>query len=598
MISFGQKLLRNFDFCSNKEWILTDGEGGYASSTLCFMNSRRQHSLLTVSLAPPLKRFTLLNKVDEEVIINGSSYFLGTNRYPDTIFPKGYQYLTKFTFDYFPEAIFDLGGNHIVKKILMPRNSNSVFINYTNISKKEMTLRLLPLLSFRFKDDLRKSREGFLVDELPDGVRIIADFQMPRLYLKLSRMYSTSPESYWYYNFTYDLDPGEPENNREDLYNIGYWETILAPGESTTLAASTRDLAEFDYLEIERRHIEKLEQLRKATDLPRKYFHLIDSVSKHIVKSQQLHHLTIMRGYPISSPLLRDSMIAITGCSLSQSDQKFEKELLHSIASNSINGSLPSSVNEDDLTVYYNDPIIGLYFGVAIARHYLNVKDISEIKPMLPFLMAIVEDILDGRSTEIRIGVNGILEYSMQEIESSTIFPRLSPVLLNLLWFNLIKTIQAIKLELGLKFDLPEEFELSQQAILEMANYGIDTEIDHDLAFGLALPFTPFTEDQKCYLGSKLAKRVINKNDSNNRPCPLAIVYLMEILYGCKADPDAQGEVSKAFDEVFIAQKYNSCVNEFTICGEGNKGKGEDISSAVVSAEALRVIHKFSSIIH
>ncbi|MGC8595939.1 MAG: glycogen debranching enzyme N-terminal domain-containing protein [Candidatus Kryptoniota bacterium] len=592
MITFGQRLLRNFDFCSNKEWLLTDGEGGYANSTVCFMNNRRQHSLLTVSLAPPLRRFTLLNKVDEEVIINGASYFLGTNRYPDTIFPKGYQYLAKFSFHYFPEAVFDLDGNQIVKKIVMPRNSNSVFINYTNISKTEMILRLLPLLSFRFKDDLRKSREGFLVDELPDGVRIIADFQMPRLYLKLSRMYSTSPESYWYYNFTYDLDPGNPENNREDLYNIGYWETVLAPGESTTLAASTRDLAEFDYWEIERRYTENIEKLRAGTNLPKKYFHLIDSVSKHIVKSQQLHHSTIMRGYPISSPLLRDSMISINGSSISQTDPKFEKELLHSFASNSLNGSLPSAVNEDDLTVSYKDPIIALYFGVAVARHYLQGKDISEVKPLLPFLTAMVEDVSEGRSKDIKLGTSGTLEYVISENQYNSTFPMVSPVLLNLLWYNLIRTIQTIRGELGLKFDLPQELEISKELILEMIDSRIQTDSDHDLAFALALPFTPFAEEQKCNLAALLAKRVLADDGLTPHPCPLAIIYLTEILYGCETYPDLYRDVYKAFESIFVEQKYNSCLNEFALCVETNPKKGGDISSAVISAEAVRVINK------
>ena len=591
MISYGPKLLRNFDFCSTKEWLITDGEGGYASSTICFMNSRRQHSLLTVSLAPPLKRFTLLNKVDEEVIINGSSFYLGTNRYPDTIFPKGYQYLSKFSFNYFPEAVFDLDGNHIVKKILMPEKANSVFINYTNISKREMTLRLLPLLSFRFKDDLRKSREGFLVDELPDGVRIIADFQMPRLYLKLSRMYSTSPESYWYYNFTYDLDPGNPEHNREDLYNIGYWETILAPGESTTLVASTRDLAEFNFEEVERRYIEDRDKLRSRTNFPKKYFHLIDSASKHIVQSQQLHHSTIMRGYPISSPLLRDSMIAVNGCSFSQADPKFEKELLHSIASNSLNGLLPSAVDEDDLTVSYKDPIIALYFGVAVARHHLQGNDISEVKPLLPFLSSLVDDLVEGKSKDLRIGKGGTLEYITSENDYNSIFPMVSPVLLNLLLYNLIKTIQTIRLDLGLRFELPQELELSKEIILEMTKSRIGSDADHDIALGLALPFTPFTDEERCNLAAELARKTLSKNSPHIHPCPLATIYLIEILYGCKAYPDLLSEISRSFEEIFVEQKYNSCMNEFAVCGQA-QGKGSDMSSALVSAEALRVIYK------
>ncbi|HQT91854.1 MAG TPA: glycogen debranching enzyme N-terminal domain-containing protein, partial [Candidatus Kryptobacter bacterium] len=313
MISFSQKQLRDLSISASKEWLLTDGDGGYASSTVSFLNSRRQHSLLTVSTDSPLKRFTLLNKLDEEVIIDGKSYMLGTNRYPGTVFPEGYRLLSKFTFDHFPQVTFDLDGSQITKKVLMPKRSSAVYVHYENLSRKALTLRLLPLISFRWKDSIRKAGDGFLVDELPDGVRIISEMSLPRLYLKLSQIYATNPESHWYYDFIYTHDTDLYNEDREDLFNIGFWETELEPGKGLTFVASTRDLAEFDYAEIEAQCIEEIERLRASSGLPKRYVHLADMASNHLARSRAIRSLAILEGYPYGVLSTKESLLSLDG---------------------------------------------------------------------------------------------------------------------------------------------------------------------------------------------------------------------------------------------------------------------------------------------
>src|SRR3978361_1515343 len=90
------------DFDTSREWLETNGIGGFASSPVIGCNTRRYHALLCAATRPPLGRIVLVNKVDETLTVNGRSFDLGCNQYPGAIAPNGYQFLREFTLDPWP----------------------------------------------------------------------------------------------------------------------------------------------------------------------------------------------------------------------------------------------------------------------------------------------------------------------------------------------------------------------------------------------------------------------------------------------------------------------------------------------------------------
>ena len=84
-----------FEDAVNKEWIITNGIGGFASSTMSGANTRRYHGLLVAPLTPPARRHLILSKVDESIVIDEKKYDLYTNMCKEYI-SKGYKYLTSF----------------------------------------------------------------------------------------------------------------------------------------------------------------------------------------------------------------------------------------------------------------------------------------------------------------------------------------------------------------------------------------------------------------------------------------------------------------------------------------------------------------------
>src|SRR5689334_1034801 len=102
MIQFDASLCRNLEISSRREWLETNGIGGFASGTVSGMNTRRYHGLLVAATKPPVGRMVLLSKFEETLIVGGRRFDLSTNRYPGAIHPSGHLYLKQFRQDPFP----------------------------------------------------------------------------------------------------------------------------------------------------------------------------------------------------------------------------------------------------------------------------------------------------------------------------------------------------------------------------------------------------------------------------------------------------------------------------------------------------------------
>src|SRR5438874_13776542 len=86
----------------NDEWLETNGLGGFASSTIAGLNTRRYHGLLVAATRPPVGRMVLLSKIEETLVVDGRRWEIGCNRYPGVIHPHGYLHLREFRQDPFP----------------------------------------------------------------------------------------------------------------------------------------------------------------------------------------------------------------------------------------------------------------------------------------------------------------------------------------------------------------------------------------------------------------------------------------------------------------------------------------------------------------
>ena len=206
----------------DKAALVKNGLGGYGSSTLCCMNTRRYHGLLVAATKPPVGRMVLLAKMEESLILDGRSYELSVNRYPGAVYPQGHLCLKQFRLDPFPVFVYEVEGIQLQKSVFMVYGESTTVIQYELSSPVEnCTLELRPLIAFR--DYHSTTHENAALDPALDiqagSVRIAPYRDLPSLWLAHNGD-EVRAAGTWYRNFEFD---------RERERGLDYLEDLLHP---------------------------------------------------------------------------------------------------------------------------------------------------------------------------------------------------------------------------------------------------------------------------------------------------------------------------------------------------------------------------------
>ena len=147
MIAFDENVCRQLDQAAQREWLETNGIGGFASSTIVGMNTRRYHGLLVASLKPPVDRYVLLSKLEETLLVDGVAFDLSVNQYPGAIHPQGYQYLKAFRLDPFPVFTYEVEDIEMEKSVFLVHGENTVVVQYRVVCQSRDTSGICSSLS-------------------------------------------------------------------------------------------------------------------------------------------------------------------------------------------------------------------------------------------------------------------------------------------------------------------------------------------------------------------------------------------------------------------------------------------------------------------
>src|SRR5438445_1649327 len=155
MIQFKPEICRDLNAALRREWLETNGLGGFASSTIVGLNTRRCHGLLVAATKAPVGRVVMRSKLEETFFIEGQAFDLSANQYPGVIHPQGFKYLKQFRLDPFPVFTYEIEGIEIEKSVFMVHGENSTVIHYEVKKKnsleppKNLQLEIRPLIAFR-----------------------------------------------------------------------------------------------------------------------------------------------------------------------------------------------------------------------------------------------------------------------------------------------------------------------------------------------------------------------------------------------------------------------------------------------------------------
>ena len=340
-IVFGCEYTADYSKAIDKEWIITNGLGGYASSTIIGANTRGYHGLLVASL-PNLRRMLILSKLEEEIILDGERRSLSVNRYPNIIYPDGNKNLVEFRLDPSPRFIYQVDGINIEKTVFMPVRRNTSIISYKSDAPRNVELLVRPLINCRDFHSRTNENRGLAFSQatIPRGIRLESNAETQSLYLRSSSGEYESSEN-WYRNMVYDLETERGLLDREDHFSPGFFKATLRNQDPFSIVASFDASGLSDEAELGETGKDKL----VSSSGNRLLDWLIHSSDQFTVKLPD-ERSTIIAGYHWFGEWGRDAAVALPGLLLTTGRFEEAKDIISRYLNNTRNGLVPVYFNE------------------------------------------------------------------------------------------------------------------------------------------------------------------------------------------------------------------------------------------------------------
>ena len=243
-IIFGREICGDLEQSLRREWLVTNGLGGYGSGTLAGCQTRRYHGLLVAAQKPPVGRTMLLVDLDVIARVDGRSYELACHEYEGgVIHPQGYRLVESFRLDgTVPSWMYALGPARLAKRIYMARDRNTTYVSYTlERALAPITLTVRPLCSGRDYHWQRRGGEGYQTESIAGGCRVSASgIASPLEVTADSAQFIAAPDMHW--NLRHRQEAARGLDSTEDLFVPGVFESTLNPGGTVSFIASIESL--------------------------------------------------------------------------------------------------------------------------------------------------------------------------------------------------------------------------------------------------------------------------------------------------------------------------------------------------------------------
>ncbi len=478
MIRFDQEICGDPAAASTREWLETNGLGGFASSTITGLNTRRYHGLLIAATKPPVGRIVMLSKLEETLIVDGRRYDLSANHYTSVIHPQGYKYQTGFRLDPFPIFTYEVEGITIEKSVFMLHGENTTVVRYSFQVRSVESSRandvaasliphpsslilfeLRPLIAFRDYHSLMHENDAInshvQADEALLTIKPYDD--LPALYFAHDSG-ELDAASFWYRSFEYGKERARGFDSTEDLFSPFALKFNLDHDSSVSIIASTerREISRangYAQAEIERRRkiIERSPGNDELTTA------LTAAADQYIVARGK--EKTVIAGYHWFSDWGRDTMIALPGLTLITKRFDVARSILSEFAQHVDRGMLPNRFPDVGETPEYNTVDATLWFFEAIRSllHYTDDHEFVRVN-LYDVLTDIIEWHVRGTRYGIQVCTDGLLSAGEAGVQLTwmdakvgdwVVTPRRGKAVeIQALWYNALKVME----ELAAKF--------------------------------------------------------------------------------------------------------------------------------------------------
>ena len=392
-----------------KEWLITNGLGGFASSTIIGANTRKYHGLLIAPLTPPARRYLILSKVDESIQIGENKYDLYTN-VGENYISQGYKYQEKFEKDIFPTYTYKVEDVQISKTICMEQGREMVGVYYKiKNSNKISKLTLAPIVNFRdFHTmstdhifDVRQQINGTKVKLVIDGK---SDFPV---YMNLSEGRYIEHQNDTFRDMFYIEEQKRGFYPKENHNVTGVYEVDLQPNEEKEIyfvCGFEENIEEVNLKKIIQKETNRINKIIENAQIPENSKEkqelakeLIKASDQFIVYRPTFKLHTIIAGYPWFLDWGRDSLISFEGLLLKTKRYDLAKEILLTIVRDIKYGLVPNGYSGFDNRPLYNSVDASLLLFEQVKKYLEYTGDYDFIKENIyEKLQIVIENYIKG----------------------------------------------------------------------------------------------------------------------------------------------------------------------------------------------------------
>jgi predicted glycogen debranching enzyme len=454
-----------------REWLITNGLGGYASGTIAGIPTRKYHGLFVPNLAAPKGRHIMISRCDESVVTPTRRLHLGGAEFEHERFVgESHHYLREFRLDHrIAVWTFELDDTVLEKSVVMIHNQNTVCVQYRLLRGERLDLQVRPFVAFRRHDETPTSTSGdAFVVEVRRGRHEIRHANSP-LILRVQlqpgpTMFMTEERDEHQFVYRVERDRGDPAF--DSAFSPGYFAAELALERPVAFVASTHTWDRLDFeapavFDAERRRLDGL--LALAPQFAGDAFAEQLTMEENIMAQAEGSELrSIYAGYHWFGDWGRDTMISLDGLTLATGRYREAGAILRTFSHYVRDGLLPNLFPEGEREALYHTVDATLWYFHAIARYVEVTGDRSILAQLFPVLASIVEHHIAGTRFNIHVDpADGLLAAAAEgyqltwmdaKVDGWVVTPRRGkPVEIQALWYNALKLMAAWGEQLGVE---------------------------------------------------------------------------------------------------------------------------------------------------
>lgn len=538
-LAFGREICRDLAAAERREWLITNGIGGFASGTVAGSATRRYHGLLVAALKPPAARTLLVGGLDEIVSVDGAAYCLATHRWASgAIAPQGHLAIQTFRLEgLIPVWTYQAGSARIEKRIWMRHAENTTFVQYTLLdSSSSVSLELKALVNYRdFHAATHSGDWRMRVDRVENGVCITAFDDAVPFYLLCARA-SCDPQHIWYRDFLFLRENERGLDDHEDQLFAADFHSLLEAGRSLTMVFSTERDTDLGG-EVARKAEEQRQDrvLSAAKDLlpassvsetPGWVSQLVLAADQFLVERSlpgQSTGKTVIAGYHWFSDWGRDTMIALPGLALTTGRPDVAKQILLAFSRFVDGGMLPNNFPDSGTAPEYNTIDATLWYFEAIRQYFTASNDSATLRKLFPVLAKIVTAHVRGTRYNIHVdpadgllyggGPGAQLTWMDAKVGDWVVTPRTGKAVeINALWINALENMAQFAFALGSPANGYEQLAATAKSsfakfwnpqrnccfdVIDAAGVGSDAALRPNQIFAVSLHFSPLSSEQQ-----------------------------------------------------------------------------------------------------